>query len=149
MPKLAAWPIFCVAALSVLSTATAGPIAAQDKADFTALEAQWLHAVAAHDVAALSRIFAPEFVDTAWNGRLRTRADLLARMKASGPKTEQRLSDIEVRRFGNVVVVTGQNNVTGMGLHEIALRFTDIFVWRGGRWQAVSAQETPITKGGR
>lgn len=133
---------------AIVSPAAADTASGQDKADFTALEARWLHAIAAHDTTALSRILASDFTDTSWNGRVRTRADLLARANAPGPRPEQRLSDIEVRRFGNVVLVTGQNNISGMGPHEIALRFSDLFVWRQGRWQAVHAQETPITKGG-
>jgi len=133
---LAAW---------VAAPAIAAPGSARDVADFTALEAQWLHAIAAHDTGALSRILAPEFRDTAWNGRVRNRAAMIARARTANNAADQRLSDIEVRRYGKVAIVTGQNNIGGIGPRQTAIRFTDVFVWRQGRWQAASAQETLIS----
>ena len=120
----------------------AAPASARDIADFTALAAQWLHAIATHDTQALAHILAPEFRDTAWNGRIRTRADMLAHTQGANNAAEQRLSDIEVRRYSSVAVVTGQNTISGMGPTPVILRFTDVFVLHQGRWQAVSAQET-------
>ena len=138
----------CVA-LIVLACLWSGPLlaaagSAQDAADFTALEARWLHAIAAHDTVTLGRILAPDFIDTMWNGQRRNRVASLAHARQAGSMGEQRLSDITVRRYGNVAVVTGLNSVLLKGGRRYDIRFTDVFVWHGKRWQAVSAQETPI-----
>jgi len=53
---------------------------------------------------------------------------------------------LQVRRFGSIAVVTGRTNATGADGTRVVLRFTDVFEKRGGRWQAVVSQGTPIAK---
>ncbi len=126
----------------LVATPVAGKPAgsAADRARFTALEEAWLGALARHDIGALERMLAPEFVDAMWNGHLRDRKAVLASAQrlglASGP---QRLQDIVVCRYGRVAVVTGLD-VSARG----TVRFTDVFVDRDRHWQAVRAQETPL-----
>jgi hypothetical protein len=127
-------------------TAAAAPASPTDAADFTALEANWLHAIAARDTAKLNRILAPEFVDTTWNGLTRNKGEALEHAKDYGAMGQQKLSDITVRRFGNVAVVTGLNSVVVEGGPQYDVRFTDVFVLRDKRWQAVNAQETPVVQ---
>lgn len=106
------------------------------------LEHVWVRALEEHDVPVLQRILADDFIDTSYRGRLRTKADLLAG-RVSADIASERLSELKVRVFGNTAVVTGLNTVTGTKQAWAArVRFTDVFVRRNGRWQAVSAQET-------
>jgi len=51
-----------------------------------------------------------------------------------------------VRIEGATGIVRGLNTqVAPDGNVVRRVRFTDIFVWRAGRWQAIAAQETPVT----
>ena len=59
------------------------------------------------------------------------------------------LTDLSIKLYGNVAVVTGRENVKGryQGKYsEFGLRFTDVFVYRDGRWQLVAAQGTEISE---
>lgn len=113
---------------------------ASDLARFTVLEEAWLGALSRHDVLTLGHLLAPEFVDTMWNGHLRDRKAALAAAQRHGlVNGRQNLRDLAVRRYGRVAVVTGLD-ISARG----TVRFTDVFVQRRGRWQAVRAQETPL-----
>lgn len=57
------------------------------------------------------------------------------------------IDDIRVRSFGNWAIVTGRTQAAGEyqgQMVEVKLRFTDVFIMRDGRWQAVSSQATMI-----
>lgn len=106
------------------------------------LEHAWLQALETHDVDALQRILAEDFLDTSYDGQLRTKADQLAGGRDPTIESE-RLSELRVRVFGDAAIVTGLNTVTGaQHAWTVRIRFTDVFVKRDGRWQAVAAQET-------
>lgn len=112
-------------------------------AELRTLEQNWLRAAGSRDTAALDRILAAGFVHVAYDGRVLSKADA---MKASvaPPTDRQTLSQLTVHLYGGTGVVTGLNTVASPGgAVEVRLRFTDVFVHLDGRWQAVSAQETP------
>jgi len=63
------------------------------------------------------------------------------------PRVQQSFEDTAVRFVagGEVAIVTGvvvARPVTGPVRHS---RFTDVFAWRDGRWQAITGQETHFT----
>lgn len=127
------------------------------------VEHEWLNALQSADVKTLQRILAAEFVDNYYLGQEVTRGEYLAYVAHRGvppPAISQLFEDTKVRFVanGNVAIVTGVV-VTQSAARSIApslseksashSRFTDVFVWRDDRWQAVTAQEThfsPTTK---
>jgi ketosteroid isomerase-like protein len=107
------------------------------------LENDWLKAISQHDTASLDSILADDFLDTTYTGEVRTKRDAILRATAGNNAIDsQRLSDVHVRFYGNTAIVTGLNTVTAKAFGEAKVRFTDVFVKNGNRWQAVSAQET-------
>lgn len=138
-----------IAALSVapLVPAFAGGSGSADptataKQTLIRLEHTWLRALETSDVGVLEHILAHDFLDTSYNGELRTKADQLAG-RADPSIESERLSELRVRVFGDAAIVTGLNTITGAQHAWTArIRFTDVFVKRDGRWQAVGAQET-------
>jgi ketosteroid isomerase-like protein len=55
--------------------------------------------------------------------------------------------DMQVSTYGSTAVVTGVENLKGTykgRSGEMALRFTNVLVWRDGRWQLVSHQSTRV-----
>ncbi len=123
------------------------------------VEHEWLAALHRRDVKTLARILGSEFVDSDWQGDAIPRSEYLAYLARplahSAPAQEQRFEDTKVRFIakGDVAIVTGvvvtEPAVSRRGArgasplaNAVWSRFTDVFVWREGRWQAVSGQET-------
>ncbi len=133
-----------LAALLTPAAAGAAPGGkAADLARFRTLETAWLAAMAGHDAVALDRLLAPEFVDTMWNGHLRDKAMVLAAARRpGGGHGPQHIADLAVQRYGDVAIVSGLDKAA-----RATIRFTDVFVHRGGHWQAVRAQETRLRGG--
>jgi len=106
-----------------------------------AAERAWVRALQAHDPLSLRKRFAPEFLHINWRGELLTRTETLAAAAAAAPASDT-LSELNVRRIGDVAVVHGLNAVKSLGRRNARVRFTDVFVYRRGAWRAISAQET-------
>lgn len=107
------------------------------------VENAWVKALAQHDTAALEKILAPEFRHTTYTGAVLGRAQSLAAAKDSRSNgVENRLEDVQVRVFENRFGIVSGVNAASSPAGSARLHFTDVFVFRDGRWQAVSAQET-------
>ena len=97
----------------------------------------------------MSCILAREFSDTGWRGEVVPRNAVLARLH-SRPASTLKLSDLSVFRDGRFAVVRGTNTQAGPdGRSSASVRFSDVFVYRGGAWRAIFAQETLIATPGR
>jgi len=62
-------------------------------------------------------------------------------------RSERHFEDIHVRVYGSVGIVNGM--VVEIGTARRKTLFTDVFAYRDGQWQAVSAQELPAAKEAR
>lgn len=101
------------------------------------------------DCDAWSGFVAPEWSVTHVNGAVITKAEAVRMCKAPEAAIETLTSDnMSVRRYGDAAVVTGRTIATTAGANRqtVSLRFTDVFVRRDGRWQAVASQATQIAK---
>jgi ketosteroid isomerase-like protein len=114
------------------------------------LERDWEQANAKNNLAALDRILAPEFVNTDSDGRLTTRAEVIARRKSGAVKFAAfTQDDYKVHLFGDTAIVTGRSTIKGIRDgkdYSGQERFTDVFVPRDGRWQAVSTHASRVAK---
>jgi hypothetical protein len=53
------------------------------------------------------------------------------------------LSQIHVELYGDVAIVRGVNTQESANpKNSGSVRFTDVFIYRGGAWRALAAQET-------
>jgi hypothetical protein len=105
-----------------------------------------VRAIETRDTKALSCILAPDFFDTNWRGEVLARDVVLARLP-SRPPSHLTLSKLSVFRDGRFAIVRGINTQSlPDGRDSTLLRFTDVFIHRGGAWRAVSAQQTLIAK---
>jgi hypothetical protein len=125
------------------------------------VEHEWLAALQRRDVTTLVRILGREFIDSDYQGDAITRAQFLAYFAGSAPhpapRIEQSFAGTKVRfvASGEVAIATGvvitrpaMDPKAGASSNPDAVRhsrFTDVFVWRDGRWQAVTGQETHFT----
>jgi hypothetical protein len=109
------------------------------------LEQNWAKALERHDSDTVSCILADEFEDADVNGQLHNRDQALARIAQRRPGRNE-LTEMKAHVHGLVGYVRGLNTVTdAQGKPVAQVRFTDIFIYRDGRWQAVSGQETLLT----
>lgn len=142
--------------LAVLSLSAAPAFAGPPQSGRTAaavmkVEHEWLAALQGRDVATLARVLAQEFIDSDFQGEAITRAQFLAYFAGpaphSAPHIQQSFADTKVRFVadGEVAIVTGVVITHTSPAAVRHSRFTDVFVWRDGRWQAVTGQETHFT----
>jgi ketosteroid isomerase-like protein len=100
------------------------------------------------DTAALSRMIADEFTEISRQGRLRTKADNMRDLGSGALRlTSVRYDSLEVRTYGDVAVLTGIADNTGVagGMpFSGKVRYMRVFVRRDGRWQAVAMQQTAM-----
>ncbi len=93
-------------------------------------------------VAAIDRIVAPDYTLIGPSGEVVSRAQALADLKSGADKyASLTMADVKVRVFGNAAVVTGRATVKEQYKGKDVsgqLRYTDVFVKRNGRWQAVA-----------
>lgn len=109
-----------------------------------ALEQRWL--ATENDPAALAGILADDFLHVLPTGVI-TRDEQLAFMRVHpAPKDgrTRRFEDLRVRVYGIAAVATGVVAATATDGTTERTVFTDVFAYRGGRWRAVNAQETPL-----
>ena len=99
----------------------------------------------------IEQILADDWSVTDLTGRVLKKAEVLA--EAFGSKDRKvvsmQIDEINVRSFGDWAIVTGRTQAAGEYQGEVAevtLRFTDVFAYRDGNWQAVASQATLISQ---
>ncbi len=144
-----------VAALILATTVVAGcrdqrhPTSAQDQARLLELQQLLAQAWVAGDRATVERIIAPDWTSTGPDGRASDRATVLAQVFETGVHKihDLTIEDVKARVFDNAAVVTGRTHGVGEvegTRYDVFIRFTDTFVRREGRWQAVASHASVV-----
>jgi ketosteroid isomerase-like protein len=134
--------IMCVAALAQPKPAGG------DEAALKAIEEKWDAANLKGDVAALDAIFDDKFISTSPEGKLQTKAEVLAELKTGTIKYQtSKVSEMKVILHGDTAVVNGKWAAKfvqkGKPVDEVD-RFTDVYVRQNGQWRAISSQASTI-----
>jgi ketosteroid isomerase-like protein len=112
------------------------------------MERDWAKAMMSGDNATMDRIIASDWVLTDPMGHRTSRAEAVGDLRSGALKFESTVPlDMEVRVFGDTALVSGRTRDKGTFKgQDISgdYRFTDVFVKRDGRWQAVSTQVTKV-----
>ena len=114
------------------------------------LEHDWSQASLKRDLATLDKIIADDWVSIDFQGRTVTKAETIANMKSGSPATQAAgIGEMKVRVFGDSAIVTGsdteKSTLKGKDVIDKYL-WTDVFVKRDGRWQAVASQSTRVAR---
>ncbi len=99
------------------------------------------------DCAAWGAMLAPEWSVIHITGAVITKAEALEMCKAPRPPIDVlAVDELSVRAYGDAAVVTGRTTVRTGGAEprSLALRFTDVFIRRAGRWQVVASHATRL-----
>ena len=99
----------------------------------------------------IEQILADDWSVTDLTGRVLTKAEVLKEAFGSDDRkiASMQIDDINVRAFGDWAIVTGRTQASGEyqgNAVEVMLRFTDVFAYRDGNWQAVASQATLINE---
>ena len=92
-------------------------------------------------------VIAPEWSVIHITGTVMNKAEALRMCREPPVRIETfSIDDVIVRVFDNAAVVTGRTLVTivGTNAESVTLRFTDVFIRRGGRWEIVASQATRL-----
>jgi ketosteroid isomerase-like protein len=118
------------------------------------LTQEWIAAIADRDASALNRIIANDFLISGWllEGRLADKqfyiADCLQPVEIKGASYS--FDEWRIRVYGEAAVVNCrfecQASVAGQPWGGSFL-FTDVWVKKGGNWQAVMRHTSPVVKG--
>jgi ketosteroid isomerase-like protein len=113
------------------------------------MEQDWSQADIQRDATALNQILAEDWIGIDFEGTILNKAQALQGIgSGSGSLQSTVLRDMKVRVYGNSAVVTGTDTEKGEyhGTDSSGKYcWTDVFVRRNGRWQAVSSQSTKLT----
>jgi Domain of unknown function (DUF4440) len=143
--------LLMLSAIVLCAWAAGPPVQAQSRtperrrAALVALENEWL--ANEHNAAALERILASDFVHPLPTGEFITKAQHIAFSSAHPPPAnrKQHLDQLRVRVYGDAGIVNGIVVTSDEAGREVDRTiFTDVFVKRDGRWQAVNAQENAV-----
>ena len=129
------------------SVAYAAPCPTAQAKDGDALiqvEQTWARSLEHQDAATLGCILADEFEDAGPDGKLTDRATTLAKA-AEYRAVHHELSDLHPHVQGEFGYIRGLATATDAQRKIIAIvRFTDIYVYRNGRWQCVAGHESLV-----
>jgi ketosteroid isomerase-like protein len=113
------------------------------------LEENWAAALSRKDVDAVACMLAEEFEDVDVDGTLHTRSQTLEHIPNKKPGTNQ-LSEMRAHVEGNLGFTRGLATLVDASGKVVArVRFTDVFTYRDGRWQALAGQESLLGSAGR
>jgi len=116
-----------------------------DRDALIALENDWLKNE--HNAAELERILAADFLHPVVTGDVLNKAQHIkfSSIHLSAPDLTQHFEGLQVRVYGDVGIVNGLVVTTNKdGNTADKTVFTDVFVYRDGRWQAINAQENAV-----
>ena len=114
------------------------------------MERDWGQAAAKNDTAAVDKLMADDWVGIDFEGKSITKAEDMADMTSGASTTQSyEIGAMKVRVFGNTAVVTGSDTEksTYKGKDSSGKYvWTDVWVMRDGRWQAVASQSVKVSK---
>jgi ketosteroid isomerase-like protein len=110
--------------------------------EIEALELQWQQAVVTHNVGAMDRLLADDYIGITSNGTVETKQQAVDQQRAGTVRiTKLNLTDTHVRVYGDTAVVTSLADLVGTnGATDITgqYRYTRVYNRRVGQWKIVS-----------
>lgn len=135
--------VVCSATLRLSAQTVVDP---DERSKILALEHAWNRAAESKDLKTLDKLLDNAFVNVDFDGRLMTKADVLADVKAS-PVVQVVSEAMVAQLHGSTAMVTGIYRMMGVRDGRQFLRrgrFIDTWVRHEGQWICIASQVTPI-----
>lgn len=114
------------------------------------LDRKRMSAMAEKDVATLRTVLADDLIYTHSSARLDTKQSLIGAMESGATVyTAVEPSEVKAQDCGDAVILTGKARIgvtSGGKPMSFGVRFTDVYVNRGGQWQMVAWQSTRLSE---
>ena len=140
--------LLVVTCASATAGAQNGPLES-DQDVLIALERGWNEAFYRRDVDVIRNLLADEFVATYDDGSRGDKAHELKQVVEFNQSIESAVQDeFSIKVYRDAAVVWFVLRVVGIKQGqkaELALRYTDVWIIRDGRWQCVSSQSTRVS----
>lgn len=135
---------FLIFLTGLLQAADASP-----NAELGAIEKRIAEALEKGDGAAFVRFFAADWKIVLADGKMLTLANLAEALNGGKLKFRSvKLSDLEVRSYGETAIVIGLDEIDGSWDGDgftAKNRFTDVFVKKDGGWQCVASHSSKMS----
>ena len=147
MKNMIAVAVLCLFALSL---GVAQPAFAKGGAEdeIKKLEQDWAAATVKDGAAAVDKYEADDIMSVDPTGRVTDKTQDKKDLSSGDLKLQSiDLSDLTIHVYGNTAVVIGTSTIKGSYKGQDisgAYRYTDVWVKRGGKWQAVASQSTKV-----
>ena len=113
------------------------------------LEQHWAAALSGKDADAVACMVADEFEDADVDGSLHSRSQMLEHIPNRKPGVNH-LSEMRAHVEGNFGFTRGLATLVDASGKVVArVRFTDVFTYRDGRWQALAGHESLLGEASR
>jgi len=113
------------------------------------LEQNWAAALSRKDADVVACMVADEFEDVDVDGSLHSRSQMLEHIPKRKPGVNH-LSEMRAHVEGNSGFTRGLATLVDASGKVVArVRFTDVFTYRDGRWQALAGQESLLSEASR
>jgi ketosteroid isomerase-like protein len=146
-PLFAAFALIYVSAL--FAAKVQNPATADAERYIKESERLWAEAGVAHDVPAIERILADDFVGVAPDGSLYRKADEIANTKTGADGfVSNHVVEVNVRFFGDAAVAQGSEAWQKRNGERGRYVWTDTWIRRNNKWQVVAAEDLPIPESG-
>jgi len=149
--KLLAMELLAIPLALAVSAIAADCPKDQPKTDAALVQAEenWAAALNRKDSDAVACLLADEFEDADVDGSLHNRGETLEKIRNKKPGTNE-LSEMRGHVDGNLGYTRGLATLTDPSGKVVArVRFTDVFTYRDGRWQALAGHESLLGGAGR
>ena len=115
-----------------------------DEAKLTEIQQDLARAWQKGDRSTLEQLIAPDWTSTGPDGSTSDRAQVLAQVFETRVHKihDLTIEEVKVRVFEDAAVVTGKTHGVGEFQdvpYDVVIRFTDVFVRRSGKWQAIAS----------
>jgi hypothetical protein len=123
------------------------PSDGQSEAYMRKAETDWADLAVRNNPGLTERILADDYVGVNSDTAVRDKAKMvaLASGKPSGTYVSSKLDYVHYRHFGDMVLEQGQESLQrGDGKPGLSLIWTDVWMWRNGKWQVVASQDSVL-----
>jgi hypothetical protein len=142
------WCLLALLSLGSASLSQAQQASGATEKAILALEDQWMQSEKTNNPDLVAPLLADKFVETNYVGKVRNKAEILARERATKYSSAETL-DRKVTVFGDTAIATGglklQGTDAGGKPFNIHIRFTDTWVkMPDGKWQCVGSHTSNV-----
>ena len=141
--------VLWIVLLCPLAAATCPTGQVKDSSTLIQIEQTWARSLENRDTSTLGCILADEFEDAGPDGMLTDRATTLTKA-ATHAAVHHELSDLQAHVTGDFGYIRGlATALNAQGQLVAKVRFTDVYVYRDGRWQCVAGHESMLAQASR